>query len=161
MHVVRSCFHDVTTLSNSVLEHAQSHQHTIMLKEWVWSVNHRHAEQKCTIYSTSKPFWAIWSTYKPVLYQYLLISCAYSTNRCLEREIWWFLCQWQWQRWWWQTDKLTALSLVHAHGVIKDSFMCTIIQQTSAPLLPPYSRHLPSWDIAKHKNNLSPSIALN
>ena len=34
------------TLSNIVLEHAQSHPHTIMLKEWVWSINHRHAEQK-------------------------------------------------------------------------------------------------------------------
>ena len=88
--------------------------------------------------------------------QYLLISCAYSTNRCPEREIWWFLYRWQWQQRW-QTDKPTALSLAHAHGVIKDSFMCTIIQQTSAPLLPPYSRHLPSpvpmaRDIAKHNN---------
>ena len=39
-------FRDVMTLSNTVLEHAQSHPHTIMLKEWVWLINHRHAEQK-------------------------------------------------------------------------------------------------------------------
>ena len=37
-------FHDVTTLSNTMLEHAQSHPHA--LNEWVWSINHRHAEQK-------------------------------------------------------------------------------------------------------------------
>ena len=39
-------FYDLTTLSNIVLEHAQSQQHTSMLTEWVWSVNHRHTEQR-------------------------------------------------------------------------------------------------------------------
>ena len=37
-------FYDLTTLSNTALEHAQSHQHKLV--EWVWSINHRHAEQK-------------------------------------------------------------------------------------------------------------------
>ena len=36
-------FYDLMTLSNIELEHAQSHQHTIMLKEWVWSINHWYA----------------------------------------------------------------------------------------------------------------------
>ena len=36
-------FYDLTTLSNTELEHAQSHQHA---KRWVWSITHRHIEQK-------------------------------------------------------------------------------------------------------------------
>ena len=39
-------FYDLMTLSNIELELAQSPQHTIVLKEWVWLINHRHAEQK-------------------------------------------------------------------------------------------------------------------
>ena len=35
---------DLTTLSYAELEHVQSHQY--MPVEWVWSINHRHAEQK-------------------------------------------------------------------------------------------------------------------
>ena len=82
-----------------------------MLKEWVWSINHRHAEQKCTIYSTSKPFWEIRSSYKPVFHRYLPMGCAYSTHRRLELEIWRFSCRQQ-------TDKPIALPLAHARGVI-------------------------------------------
>ena len=71
--------------------------------------------RKCTICSTSKPFWAIRSVYKPVFHQYLPIGCAYSTHRLLELEIWRFSCRWQQQR---QTDKPIALLLAHARGVI-------------------------------------------
>ncbi len=41
-----------------------------------------------------------------------LIHCAYELLRCLDLEIWWFLC-------WRQTDKPIALPLLHmrAHGV--------------------------------------------
>ena len=86
-----------------------------MLKEWVWLINHRHVEQKYTICSPSKPFWAIWSPYKPVFHRYLPIGCAYSTHRRLELEIWRFSCRRQQRR---QTDKLIALPLAHARGVI-------------------------------------------
>ena len=65
------------------------------------------------IYSASKPFWAIRSTYKPVFHQYLPICCAYNAHKCLEREIWRSLCRRQ-QR---QIYKLTALPLAHARGV--------------------------------------------
>ena len=37
-------FYDLMTLSYTELEHVQSHQY--MPVEWVWSINHRHAEQK-------------------------------------------------------------------------------------------------------------------
>ena len=40
---VAELFYDLTTLSNTELEHAQSHQHA---KRWVWSINHRHVEQE-------------------------------------------------------------------------------------------------------------------
>ena len=43
-HSTAELFYDLTTLSNTELEHAQSYQH--LLVEWVWSINHRHAEQK-------------------------------------------------------------------------------------------------------------------
>ena len=42
--LLQSCCYDLTTLSYTALEHAQSHQH--MPVEWVWSINHRHTEQK-------------------------------------------------------------------------------------------------------------------
>ena len=48
--------------------------------------------RKCTICTTSKPFWAIRSAYKPVFHRYLSIGCDYSTHKCLEREIWRFSC---------------------------------------------------------------------
>ena len=60
--------------------------------------------RKCTIYSTSKPFWAIRSSYKPVFHRYLPIGCAYSTHRHLELEIWRYLCR-RWKQRQRQTDK--------------------------------------------------------
>ena len=45
-HSAALLFCNLMTLSNTELEHAQLHQLTIMLKEWVWSINHGHAEQK-------------------------------------------------------------------------------------------------------------------
>ena len=87
------------------------------LKEWVWSINHRHVEQKCTICSTSKPFWAIQSPYKPVFHRYLSICCAYSPHKRLELEIWRFSCRRR-RRQQRQTNKPIALPLAHAQGVI-------------------------------------------
>ena len=57
--LLQSCCYDLTTLFNTELEHAQSHQHTPV--EWVWWINHRHAEQKCTICSAS--------SYRPLIFE--------------------------------------------------------------------------------------------
>ena len=53
--------------------------------------------RKCTICSTSKPFWEIPSAYKQFFHRYLPIGCAYSTHRRLELEIWRFSCRRQQQ----------------------------------------------------------------
>ena len=80
--------------------------------------------RKCTICSTSKPFWEIRSTYEPVFHRYLPIGHAYSMHRCLEREIWRFSCRQRRQRQR-QTDKPIALPLAHACGVkINNSIAC-------------------------------------
>ena len=48
---------------------------TIMLKEWVWSINHRHAERECMICSTSMSLFEFEArTYKPVFHRYLPIG---------------------------------------------------------------------------------------
>ena len=62
--------------------------------EWVQSVNHRHAEQKCMICSASEPCSVIRSAQKPVFRGYYSMH----TFRCAELEIW----QFSWRR---QTDR--------------------------------------------------------
>ncbi len=61
----------------------------------VW---HRHGydgQQKCTICDTHGSCPSIWSILKPIFCQVRLIRCAYESLRCLDIEIWWFLCGWQ------------------------------------------------------------------
>ena len=75
--------------------------------------------RKCTICSTSKPYWEIRSAYKPFFHRYLPIGCAYSAHRRLELEIRRFSCrrrQQQLQQQ--QTYKPIALPLAHARGVM-------------------------------------------
>ena len=43
-HSTSELFYDLTTLSNTKLEHAQSHQHLPVEWPWVWSINHGHGE---------------------------------------------------------------------------------------------------------------------
>ena len=88
-----------------MLEHAQLHP-PVMLRGML--------NRKCTIYSAKKPFWEMWSPYKPVFHRYLPIGCAYSTYRSLELEIWRFSCR---QR----RRRQMTLPLAHARGVTNSS----------------------------------------
>ena len=109
-HFAFAALKKLTTLSYAELEHAQSHQH--MPVEWVWSINHRHADRKCTICSASKLFWAIRSAYKPVytdIYRLVVLQRA-QTPRTRDLAI---SCRQRQQR----PGKPIALPLAHARGV--------------------------------------------
>ena len=68
--------------------------------------------QQNTIWDACEPYEMIQSIMKQVFQRFRLIRCAYESLRCLDLEMWRFLCR--------QTDKLIALPLLrmHAHRVI-------------------------------------------
>ena len=79
----------------------------------------RRGQQKHSICKVCRPCQPIRSIMKPVFQRFQLIYCAYESLRCLDLQIWRFLC--------WQTDrqtKLITLPLAHACGVMKLAIIC-------------------------------------
>ena len=56
----------------------------------------RRGQQKHSICDVCRPCQPIWSIMNPVFQRFRLICCAYKSLRCLDLQIWRFLC--------WQTD---------------------------------------------------------